>query len=79
MRHLALETAGTGVTANTVALGLMNNQADPSAIAAIARTVPAKRLGEPADVGALCVYLASDESSWMTGQTLGLNGGSWTT
>lgn len=79
MRHLALENAGFGVTANTVALGLMNNQNDPAVTAHLAKTIPVGRLGEPEDVGALCVFLASNESSWMTGQTLQINGGNVTT
>ncbi|MBK7950930.1 MAG: SDR family oxidoreductase [Deltaproteobacteria bacterium] len=79
MRHLALENAGFGVTANTVALGLMNNQNDPTVTAHLAKTIPVGRLGEPEDVGALCVFLASNESSWMTGQTLQINGGNVTT
>jgi NAD(P)-dependent dehydrogenase (short-subunit alcohol dehydrogenase family) len=78
MRHLALENAGAGVTANTVALGLINNQRTPDATAHLAKGVPVGRLGEPEDVGALCVYLASNEASWMTGQSLQINGGSVT-
>jgi NAD(P)-dependent dehydrogenase (short-subunit alcohol dehydrogenase family) len=78
MRHLALENAGAGVTANTVALGLINNQRTPETTAHLAKGVPVGRLGEPEDVGALCVYLASNEASWMTGQTLQINGGSVT-
>jgi NAD(P)-dependent dehydrogenase (short-subunit alcohol dehydrogenase family) len=62
MRHLALENAQFGVTANTVALGLMNNQRTPETTAHLAKTIPVGRLGEPEDVGALCVYLASNES-----------------
>jgi len=76
MRHLAMETARRGVTANTIAIGLINNQTDPSMTAAMAKTIPTRRLGEPEDIAALCVYLASNEASWMTGQTLNLNGGS---
>ena len=78
MRSLALETAGSGVTANSVSLGLMENVAGGEHVERLERRVPARRLGSPADVGALCVYLASEESSWMTGQTLGLNGGAVT-
>jgi 3-oxoacyl-[acyl-carrier protein] reductase len=79
MRHLAMEVAGSGITANSIAIGMIDNHADPSVTAHLARTVPVGRLGRPRDIAALCVYLASDEASWMTGQTLQLNGGSVTT
>jgi NAD(P)-dependent dehydrogenase (short-subunit alcohol dehydrogenase family) len=79
MRNLALEEARSGITANSIALGLMDNvDLDEGMLTAIARSVPVGRLGSPDDVGALCVYLASDEAAWMTGQTLELNGGSAT-
>jgi NAD(P)-dependent dehydrogenase (short-subunit alcohol dehydrogenase family) len=78
MRHLAIENASFGVTANTVALGLMQMEQPGDLTARMARTIPVGRLGRPDDVGALCVYLASDEASWMTGQTIHLNGGSVT-
>lgn len=81
MRNLALEEARQGVTANTVALGMMDNVAtsDGAGLSGAARGVPVGRLGRPADAGALCVYLASEEAAWMTGQTLQLNGGAPTT
>jgi 3-oxoacyl-[acyl-carrier protein] reductase len=79
MRHLAMEIAGRGVTANSIAVGLIDNHADPRVTAQMARSVPVGRLGQPRDVAALAVYLASDEASWMTGQTLQLNGGNVTT
>lgn len=84
MRHLAIECAGDGVTANTLALGMMHR--DDSAggeqartvTAKLARTIPVGRLGTGEDVGAACVFLASNEASWITGQTIAVNGGSVT-
>ena len=74
MRQLAHEVGRKGVTVNAVSLGTMNNfgyeeQAKATAVG---------RAGTPEDVGALVVYLASQEAAWMTGQTLPLNGGAIT-
>jgi 3-oxoacyl-[acyl-carrier protein] reductase len=77
-RTLALEVARYGVTANTLAIGLME-QPDPTITESLARSIPVGRTGEPADIGAACVWLASDEASWVTGQTIQINGGSVTT
>jgi len=79
IRHVAVENARTGVTANSIALGLMNNQKNPAATAQIAAGIPMGRLGEPEEAGALCAFLASNESGYVTGQTIHLNGGSITT
>ena len=70
-----LRNASFGVTANTLALGLMQMEQPGDITARMARTIP---VGRPDDVGALCAYLASEEASWMTGQTTHLNGGSVT-
>ena len=82
VRHLSQEVAPNGVTVNTLALGLLFNAvpagAPDDAVAAMGATVPVGRLGQPEDVGAAVVYLASEEASWITGQTIGLNGGSTT-
>jgi 3-oxoacyl-[acyl-carrier protein] reductase len=78
IRHLALEVATDGVTANALALGRMDRPSDPDDTAGLGRSVPTGRLGTPADVGAAVVYLASVEAAWMTGQTVNLNGGAVT-
>lgn len=85
MRHLAVECARDGVTANTLALGLMERD-DPevteesrTVTAAMARQVPVGRLGTARDIGTTCVFLASDEAEWITGQTIAVNGGAVTT
>lgn len=78
MRNLALEVARNGVTANCVALGLMNNVPE-EVLPLLAKKIPVGRAGDPDEIGACCVYLASNEAGWMTGQTIQLNGGSVTT
>ena len=76
-RHLALEVARSGVTVITVSLGLMSNVGDTEEVKGLAATQPTGRLGTPEDVGHAVVYLASDEASWVTGQVLGVTGGTF--
>jgi NAD(P)-dependent dehydrogenase (short-subunit alcohol dehydrogenase family) len=82
LRHIAIEEAQSGVTFNAIALGLMANTAErwdtsspaaaqPGTLAA----VPIGRLGEPREVGACVVWLASDLAGFTTGQVIHLNGG----
>ena len=77
-RSLALEVAPAGVTANSLAIGLMEIP-DPQLTERLARSIPVGRTGTPEDVAAACVWLASDEAAWVTGQTIQINGGSITT
>lgn len=75
MRNLCKEVGPDGITVNVLSLGAMNNYGYDD----IARKVTAVgRAGTPEDVGAAVAYLASAEASWMTGQTIPLNGGSTT-
>lgn len=76
MRHIAIENAKLGITANSLALGLMDTIDDPSVTEHLARAIPAGRLGSPEDIGAACVWLASEEAAWVTNQTININGGS---
>jgi 3-oxoacyl-[acyl-carrier protein] reductase len=78
-RSLALEVAPSGVTANTLAIGLMESPESPRVTARLARAIPVGRTGTPADVAGACVWLASEEAAWVTGQTIQINGGSVTT
>lgn len=75
MRHLAVEAGPQGVTCNILSLGLMNNVPEEFA-GPIIRSIPARRLGDPMDIGHAAVYLASDEASWVSGATLQITGGS---
>ena len=77
-RSLAMEVARLGVTANSLAIGLQTMD-DPAVTEHLARAIPVGRTGVPEDVGAACVWLASAEAEWVTGQTIGINGGSITT
>jgi NAD(P)-dependent dehydrogenase (short-subunit alcohol dehydrogenase family) len=74
MRHLAIETAAHGITCNTVGIGLVLENAEH--VQHLADQIPARRLGKPSDIGAVDVFLASEEASWITGQIIGANGGS---
>jgi NAD(P)-dependent dehydrogenase (short-subunit alcohol dehydrogenase family) len=78
MRHLAMETARFGVTANTLALGLMENNAERIPAEYLPKINPVGRLGTGRDIGAAIVWLAA-EGAWITGQTIEINGGAITT
>jgi 3-oxoacyl-[acyl-carrier protein] reductase len=77
VRHLSQEVARDEVTVNALSLGVMANavQNENDTLRRLAKTVPVGRLGTPEDVGAAVVYLASAEASFLTGQTIHLNGG----
>jgi 3-oxoacyl-[acyl-carrier protein] reductase len=78
-KALAQEVASRNVTVNCVAPGFisspMTDVLNEQQRAAILGKVPAGRLGEGAEIAAACVYLASEEAAYVTGQTLHVNGG----
>ena len=78
-RSMCHELAPFGITVNMIAPGWIpverhanDPQADKDAYLA---TIPMKRWGKPEDVGWAAAYLASDEASFVTGQTIAVNGG----
>jgi 3-oxoacyl-[acyl-carrier protein] reductase len=78
-KSVAQEMAPRGITVNCVAPGMiespMTDALTEQQRAAILGRIPAGHLGAGADVAAACVYLASDEAAYVTGQTLHVNGG----
>jgi 3-oxoacyl-[acyl-carrier protein] reductase len=78
-KALAQEVASRGITVNCVAPGFietpMTDALNDKQRETIIGTVPAGRLGTPADVASAVVYLASEEAAYVTGQTLHVNGG----
>ena len=83
-KSLALELAATGVTVNNIPPGFVDTPmlrasdtpgGIKGGIAAVAASSPMKRPGRPEDIAAACAFLASEEAGYITGQTLGVNGG----
>ena len=78
-KSLAREVASRGITANCIAPGFiatpMTEVLNEKQTASIKEAIPAQKFGSPDDVAAAAVYLASTEASYMTGQTLHVNGG----
>ncbi len=78
-KSLAREVAPRGITANCIAPGFiktaMTDVLNEQQTATIKNAIPAQSFGEPADIAAAAVYLASTEARYMTGQTLHVNGG----
>lgn len=83
VRSLALEVGRHGITVNAVAPGLVPTPMSldpavslgPDAVHAFKQFVPVGHNGTPRDIGAAFAFLASDEASFITGQTLIVDGG----
>jgi 3-oxoacyl-[acyl-carrier protein] reductase len=78
-KALAQEVASRGITVNLVAPGFiataMTNVLNDVQKSDLAAKIPLGRLGTPADIATAVVYLAAEESGWVTGATLHINGG----
>jgi NAD(P)-dependent dehydrogenase (short-subunit alcohol dehydrogenase family) len=78
-RTLALEMARYGITANCIAPALVDTPLfrglKEDVQERLVKTIPAGRIGTPEDIGNAALFLAADESSYVTGQTLYVCGG----
>jgi NAD(P)-dependent dehydrogenase (short-subunit alcohol dehydrogenase family) len=78
-KALAWEVASRGITVNCVAPGYidtaMTEGLGPETSARFVSTIPVGRIGAPKEIAAAVVFLASTEASYVTGQTLHVNGG----
>ncbi len=78
-KSLAREVAERGITANCIAPGFirtpMTEALNEKQTTAIADFIPAKKFGEPSDIAHTTLFLASEEASYITGQTINVNGG----
>ena len=76
---LAKELGPSGITVNCIEPGLirteMNSSLDEETVRGICEETPLMRMGEPSDVAALALFLASKDASFITGQCIGVDGG----
>ena len=80
-RALGVEWARHGIQVNAIAPGWFATDmtdpafSDPKINERLTRDIPMRRIGRPEEIGPLAIYLASDASAFMTGQTIFLDGG----
>jgi NAD(P)-dependent dehydrogenase (short-subunit alcohol dehydrogenase family) len=80
-KAMALSLAPTGIRVNAIGPGsimtdlLSSVASDKLAMRRLLSRTPLGRIGEPAEIAAVAVFLASDDSSYITGQTIYADGG----
>jgi len=74
---LAKELAADGITVNVVAPGPIATSMTAAFPEVLQAQIPAGRMGTPDDVAAAVAFLAGEESGWITGEVLDVNGGLW--
>ena len=75
-RAAAMELAEYGITVNVIAPGaIQTGWISPALEAELAKKFPLGRVGRPEDIADVAVFLASDQASWVTGQTLYVGAG----
>ena len=79
-RALAAELAQRNITVNAIAPGFIETDMSAAVLNKagdefVKKIIPARRLGQPADIARAAVFLASDDASYITGQVLVVDGG----
>ena len=74
-KALSLELAKRNITVNAIAPGIIDTEMTEEIPAEIVKQVPMKRMGTAKEVASLVNYLLSEDSSYITGQVIGVNGG----
>ena len=78
-KSCAKEFSPRGVRVNAVAPGFIETEMtatlSPEIRAEYAKVIPLQKMGSPVDVANLCLFLASDEAGYITGQTIAVDGG----
>ena len=78
-KSVALELGSRNIRSNVIAPGFieteMTGKLDEATVQSWRDAIPLKRRGSPEDIANACVFLASDMSSYITGQTLSVDGG----
>ncbi len=75
VKALAADLAPRGITINNIQPGPIETDMTASMIDMIRPLIPLKRVGQPSEVAALAAYLAGEESGYMTGASLTIDGG----
>jgi NAD(P)-dependent dehydrogenase (short-subunit alcohol dehydrogenase family) len=81
-RALALQVAADGINVNAIAPGpvvtpLFEKNYTIEQMNSLLSTIPFKRKGTPTDIANLLLFLSSDESGWITGEVIAINGGAF--
>lgn len=78
-KALAQEVASSGITVNVIAPGLVDTpilvNMTEAEIAQYAKSIPVGRIGKPEEIAEACVYFASEQAAYTTGQILNMSGG----
>ena len=79
-QQLATELGGQNIRINAIAPGPIDTEANRTTtpqemVADIVKGIPLSRMGQPEDLVGMCLFLLSDEASWITGQIFNVDGG----